>query len=251
VELNGPIAFSAFEEEAGRTGRYDSMVGPLHSDYGSLNQWFGKQQKPNSHVPDQLPLNRVLRRSLMRRTIFALAVCCLSGTTAFAQEVVYQSGGGYYGGEQQFMSSGAVGAPAVNYAGAIAGGCGGQLYAFDRQEPWLHGNFQRMPAYGGFSRFRPYNYRHVLAQTQIATNVWGAAHGHPYSQQFWNQYRSDYLNGNVHSQAQVSHPQTAISRASYQASATAPNVGRPARTAPTAGQANRPVHVYPSSATHR
>lgn len=95
-----------------------------------------------------------------------------------------------------------VGMPGIEYSGGIAAFEGGQLYPFDRQDPWLHGYFQRVPAYGGFARFRPYNYRHVFAQTQLSA-AWGMPHGMPYSQQFWNRYRGDYLNEHLHSQAAV------------------------------------------------
>lgn len=92
-----------------------------------------------------------------------------------------------------------IGSPGIEYSGTIAAGDGVQMYPYDQQDPWLHGHFQRYPAYGGFASFRPYNYRHVFAQTQIAARS-GAAHGMPYSQQFWNKYRGNYLNGNLHSQ---------------------------------------------------
>jgi len=159
----------------------------------------------------------------MRRTILALTICCLGGSSAWAQD---------------------VGMPGIMYSGAIAGGTGGQLYPFDRQDPWLHGQFQRMPAYGGFSSFRPYNYRHVLSQTQIASSVWGSAHGHAYSQQFWNRYRADYLNGNVHSQAAAARPATqpAVSPVSYQSAAPA---------TPKTDASGRPVHIYPSGVNAR
>lgn len=92
-----------------------------------------------------------------------------------------------------------VGMPGIQYSGTVAGGDGVQLYPYDQQDPWLHGYFQRYPAYGGFSSFRPYNYRHVFAQTQLA-GTWGLPHGMPYSQQFWNKYRGSYLDQNLHSQ---------------------------------------------------
>jgi len=165
----------------------------------------------------------------MRRTFLVIAVCCLGATSVS-------------------VSAQDVGMPGMMYSGMIAGGSGGQLYPFDRQDPWLHGQIQRMPAYGGFSTFRPYNYRHVLAQTQIATNVWGAAHGHPYSQQFWNRYRTDYLNGNVHSQASVQPTApSVVNPVSYQPQ---PSFGRsaPAATQSSlpAQSAQRPIHVYPA-----
>ena len=144
-----------------------------------------------------------------------------------------------------------VGMPGVMYSGMIAGGHGCQLYPFDRQDPWLHGQFQRMPAYGGFNSFRPYNYRHVFAQTRIATDVWGAAHGLPYSQQFWNRYRADYLNGSPHIQASASSTsRSGFSPASYHShhlSARGASFAEPSATGLTtpAAAVNRPIHVYP------
>lgn len=91
-----------------------------------------------------------------------------------------------------------VGSPGIEYGNTISAGDGVQLYPYDQQDPWLHGHFQRVPSYGGFASFRPYNYRHVFAQTQLAQS-WGHAHGMPYSQQFWNRYRGSYLEGNLHS----------------------------------------------------
>ncbi|RMG37694.1 MAG: hypothetical protein D6725_08490 [Planctomycetota bacterium] len=70
--------------------------------------------------------------------------------------------------------------------GGFGGGAAGQLYPFDSPEPWLHGYFQEIPAYGGFRSFQPYNYRHVFGQVQAAA-VWGMG-AMPYSQQFWHRY---------------------------------------------------------------
>ncbi len=116
-----------------------------------------------------------MRRSL----VFAFAVSLFTAATAQAQ----------------------VGMPGIEYSNTVAGGDGVQLYPYDQQDPWLHGYYQRYPAYGGFASFRPYNYRHVYSQTQIASG-WGSAHGMPYSQQFWNKYRGSYLDQNLHSQTQ-------------------------------------------------
>jgi hypothetical protein len=82
----------------------------------------------------------------------------------------------------------------------LNGGAGVQLYPFDQQDPWLHGYFQRYPAYGGYAAFRPYNYRHVYSQSQVA-GYWGSPHGMPYSQQFWNRYRGSYMEGMLHDRA--------------------------------------------------
>ncbi len=101
---------------------------------------------------------------------------------------------------QAQIGPGQIGQPGVQYSSSIAAGEGGQMFPWDQQDPWLHGQYQRVPAYGGFASFRPYNYRHVLSQTQIA-GVWGHSHGMPYSQQFWNKYRGSYLDQKLHSQS--------------------------------------------------
>lgn len=141
-----------------------------------------------------------------------------------------------------------IGEPGVQYSTQIAAGDGGQLYPYDRQDPWLHGHFQRMPAYGGFASFRPYNYRHVFAQTQIA-GQWGHVHGMPYSQQFWNKYRTSYLQGNLHSQS-VPQPtqQPLIPGRAEPVPVFRTSYDQPAgsdRTAP-AQSTERPIHVYPA-----
>lgn len=76
------------------------------------------------------------------------------------------------------------------YDSVSAGGGGGgdQLYPFDSPEPWLHGYFQEMPAYSGYSSFRPHNYKHVLAQMQVAGR-WGIPATMPYSHQWYHRYR--------------------------------------------------------------
>ncbi len=80
--------------------------------------------------------------------------------------------------------------PPVNISefGSFDGyGFGGQLYPFDSAYPWVHGYFQEIPAYGGYVAFRPYNYKHVLSQSQAAGG-WGLNPTMPYSQQFWHRY---------------------------------------------------------------
>jgi hypothetical protein len=152
-------------------------------------------------------------------------------------------------------SQGAIGAPGIDYAQTIAAGDGAQMYPYDQQDPWLHGHFQRYPAYGGFASFRPYNYRHVFSQTQIST-AWGSAHGMPYSQQFWNKYRPNYLNGELHAQSAwqpawpVLPPGTATqlipvgAPRSLQPVAPVHSIGYPQHSTAT-GSDPRPVHVFP------
>ena len=62
-----------------------------------------------------------------------------------------------------------------------------QRSPFDSQRNWVHGYFQELPAYGGHPVFRPYNYKHVLSQSQAAAG-WGERPTMPYSQQFWHKY---------------------------------------------------------------
>lgn len=88
-----------------------------------------------------------------------------------------------------------------NYSGGYAEGAYApvgdeQLYPFDSQDQWQHGYIQYMPFYGAYHHFRPYNYKHVVSQTQTAAG-WGMSPRMPYSQQFWHRY---------HSHAKMSHP---------------------------------------------
>ncbi len=71
----------------------------------------------------------------------------------------------------------------------VSNGYGEQLYSYERQDPWLHGYFQEIPAYGGYHSFRPYNYKHVLSQSQTAAGF-GMSPVMPYSQQFWHRYEN-------------------------------------------------------------
>ena len=68
------------------------------------------------------------------------------------------------------------------------GGGGDQLYPFDSPEPWLWGHFQEIPAYGGYASFRPHNYKHVLAQMDVAAR-WGISPTMAYSHQWYHRYR--------------------------------------------------------------
>ena len=77
--------------------------------------------------------------------------------------------------------------PVTEFGGFHSTGFGGDLYPYDSHYPWVHGYFQEIPAYGGFVGFRPYNYKHVLSQSQAAGG-WGLAPTMPYSQQFWHRY---------------------------------------------------------------
>lgn len=184
-----------------------------------------------------LSFNPLIRRREPMRRVFISAsiVLLLTSCSAFAQ----------------------VGMPGIEYSTSIAAGDGGQLYPYDQQDPWLHGHYQRVPAYGGFASFRPYNYRHVFSQTQIATG-WGASHGMPYSQQFWNRYRGSYLQGNLHSAAVPTHPvlpseaHPAETRPIYQTGFAAsqqqhgPSPVQQRIMTPQTSADGRAIHVFPS-----
>lgn len=153
--------------------------------------------------------------------VAAIVICSAPSATAQSHQ-----------GTAVYSEQPPVGTPGIEYANGIAAYEGGQLYAYDRQDPWLHGYFQRVPAYGGFNSFRPYNYRHVFSQTQIST-AWGMPHGMPYSQQFWNRYRGSYLNGQLHSPtAQIeSSPPVPVATASLESQETPRAAGTPAKIA--------------------
>ena len=89
------------------------------------------------------------------------------------------------------ISSGPYGATEFPYEssypmtsqGVTSGLYGDPLYPFDSQYPWQHGYFQEISPYSGYHYFKPYNYRHVLSQTQTAAG-WGITPQLAYSQQF-------------------------------------------------------------------
>jgi hypothetical protein len=155
------------------------------------------------------------------------------------------------------VSQAQVGMPGVEYSSSIAAGDGGQLYPYDQQDPWLHGQFQRVPAYGGFASFRPYNYRHVFAQTQISSG-WGAAHGMPYSHQFWNKYRGPYMQGNLHSASVVPDQGASLNAGRYQpiyqtGYAASQNTNAATTEPAVSGHsaAGKSIHIFPSSVSAR
>ncbi len=105
----------------------------------------------------------------------------------------------------------AGGGPGNPYDAVSMGGGGGgdQLYPFDSPEPWLHGWFQEMPAYGGYHTFRPHNYKHVVAQMDVAGR-WGISPVMPYSHQWYHPFRQragmhpDF--GHQQASNEISHP---------------------------------------------
>lgn len=111
-------------------------------------------------------------------------------------QMPYGGGGGAYtiptgpayGATGPAYGAGMSGGPAVGGPPPVTatGGSNGyeQLYPFDAYENWMRGQFQDIPAYGGFHGFRPYNYKHVLSQSQVAGG-WGMSPSMPYSHDYF------------------------------------------------------------------
>ena len=122
--------------------------------------------------------------------------------------------------------------PSYDSVSSGGGGGGDQLYPFDSPEPWQHGYFQEMPAYGGHASFRPHNYKHVLAQTQVAGG-WGINPTMAYAHQWYHRYRN----------RSGMHP----GFGSAQAGVSQPGFGNVAQAAPAPGTAA----PYPIAAAAR
>lgn len=95
---------------------------------------------------------------------------------------------GGYGGYGSGVTGGGVYSTGMGL-NAYSGSNGDTLLPFDSQEAWMHGYFQEIGAYPGYHYFRPYNYKHVLSQADLAYR-WGQPHGMPYSQQWWHRYQN-------------------------------------------------------------
>ena len=63
---------------------------------------------------------------------------------------------------------------------------------YDAYETWVHGYWQELPAFGGYAYFRPYNYRHVYVQSEVATS-WQTSAQMPYSQEYFRRAREQGL----------------------------------------------------------
>ena len=137
-------------------------------------------------------------------------------SSLWAVAVIVSLGGGPYDCQTCNQGGFVGGAPVSGYGGSYGGnagyggtggGTGGGLYStgmglngysgsngdtllpFDTQEVWMHGYFQEIGAYPGYTHFRPYNYKHVFSQTDLSYR-WGQPHGMPYSQQWWHRYQT-------------------------------------------------------------
>ena len=99
----------------------------------------------------------------MSSALLTIALAAVVGQTPI--------GAGYGGPPQGFSGGAAYPTGGGDFADPNANGAE-QLYPFDAYDPWVHGYFQEIPAYSGFNFFRPYNYKHVLSQSQVAGG-WG------------------------------------------------------------------------------
>lgn len=115
------------------------------------------------------------------------AILAASANSAHAQGreriEILPAGSAPVSGPVEFSNGLPIGVPETT--GGIHGE---QQLPFNSPQPWMHGYFQEIPSYGGFGAFRPYNYKHILSQSQAAGG-WGMSPRMPYSQQFWHRYR--------------------------------------------------------------
>ncbi len=102
----------------------------------------------------------------------------------------FAAGGGYGGGAN--YASGGTGGGIYSTGMGLNGYSGSNcdtLLPWDSQEAWMHGYIQEIGPYAGYHFYRPYNYKHVFAQADLAYR-WGQPQGMPYSQQWWHKYHS-------------------------------------------------------------
>lgn len=113
----------------------------------------------------------------MSTTFFAIAIAAtIGGDPGFANGAQYAN---EIPGQVTYQTTS---------GGVTSGLYGDELFPFDSQYPWQHGYFQEISPYSGYHYFKPYNYRHVLSQTQTAAG-WGIVPQLSYSQHFWNRYQ--------------------------------------------------------------
>ncbi len=94
----------------------------------------------------------------------------------------YQGPGGGGGpGSSQYGPGATLAAPNSTQAFNT----GDPFYPYDYEPNWTHGYYQEIPAYGGYHFFRPYNYKHVMPQSQVSA-AWGNSPNMPYSHQYFD-----------------------------------------------------------------
>jgi hypothetical protein len=135
-----------------------------------LRRRLGRHERRETltFVPMRTTTSQSRRDGMLRFACLVLAFAGMAGSVIAQDE--YQP---YYGGG--------------DYYGPASVGSSEPLFSYDDQEPWKHGYLQVMPFYGGHHLFLPYNYKSLLAQSQVAAG-WGMPNVMPYSQQFWHRY---------------------------------------------------------------
>ena len=133
----------------------------------------------------------------MSSSLWAMTVIMALGDAPYGGCQTCDSGGfrggsiasGYSGG----MSSGGATGGGIYSTGMglneYSGSNGDTLLPLDTQESWMHGYIQEIGPYAGYHLYRPYNYKHVFAQANLAYR-WGQPQGMPYSQQWWHRYHA-------------------------------------------------------------
>lgn len=152
------------------------------------------------------------------------------------------TGGGMYfspGAGSGSWSAGADGFTSSGDSVAYGGGGGGdQLFPYDSPEPWLRGHFQEIPAYGGYATFRPHNYKHVLAQTELA-GAWGLNPAMGYSHQWYHKFRQ---RSGMHPNFGLQHSST-VAPGFEDLAQSSPEFGLPAMSGISQGGDRAPVSV--------
>lgn len=147
-------------------------------------------------------------------------------------------------------------APPVDAMGGVMGGTEEPLYQFDAYDNWVHGYFQEIPAYGGYHYFRPYNYKHVLSQSQVAGG-WGMSPNMPYSHEYFRRFREHaavdrrpagadgaYAAEMARLRAQYDFQRSQVERARHEASGAQPAAYE--RPAPDRAAYERPGYGQPA-----
>ncbi|QDT77489.1 hypothetical protein Mal35_09150 [Gimesia maris] len=158
--------------------RFDIPINRIAGKY--LAQRIQRKQNVYSiHQADQNDCLMIKRDFDMSSTLIAIAIAASVGGDPIYSDGAY----GAYGTEAIPYEAGQP----MTSSGVTGGIYGDPRFPFDSQYPWQHGYFQEISPYSGYHYFKPYNYRHVLSQTQTA-NGWGITPQLAYSQHFWNRY---------------------------------------------------------------
>lgn len=119
---------------------------------------------------------------MMSHNVFAVLMMAALGQ--------FPASGAQYGGPQMQYGGGGgtpYGGGAVHTApdSTHSFGSGDPQNQYDFTPNWAHGYYQEMPAYHGHHLFRPYNYKHVMPQSQTAA-AWGIPPQMPISHSNFN-----------------------------------------------------------------